>query len=101
MLIVLVDVVLVEGLTDLTLGCNRGRSTPPLETGFAIMLCQCPRSDNIDTLCSRHQPWEQLSESTACGILDSTARKQHHQLGNTTIRLSPKDPAKPLDELTL
>ena len=31
MLIVLVDVVLVEGLTDLTLGCNRGRSTPPLD----------------------------------------------------------------------
>ncbi len=36
MLIVLVDVVLVEGLTDLTLGCNRGRSTPPLQTGLAL-----------------------------------------------------------------
>ncbi len=28
--------VLVESLTDLTLGCNRGRSTPPLQTGLAL-----------------------------------------------------------------
>ncbi len=34
-------VVLVEGLTVLTLECNRGRSTQPLQTGLALRFGQC------------------------------------------------------------
>ena len=32
----LILIVLVKSLTALTLGCNRGRSTPPLQTGLAL-----------------------------------------------------------------
>ncbi len=53
-------VLLVEGQTALTLECNRGRLTPPLQTGLVLPVGQGQNSANraVDRRCN----WPCLSK---------------------------------------